>query len=315
MHRRPLERHGFHRSPEDVGQKSSARITARPVAAQPIERSPDRYRRTSGVVGSGAAVISWVGVAVGQLHGVLKPADDPADVVERTTQQGSARVDPVALQPRRDLLGDVGNQHTDRSAGGRSHCSGRLVDGTGAQVAGEAVGDRGEPARALENPPAPCHAVVDVGERSVRVAHLRQPVGSDAGGREQLRVPASGAAVEQARPRRCGGAGRRRPEQPQVGVLTQGQPALRSGEPVEVGLPYPPSRQRRGRAAGRRTRSRRRSPAQGGAGPRRQPRRSPEAAQRPQDRLTMLPSRSMSTRWAAGVAPSPGMVRMSPQIG
>jgi predicted nucleic acid-binding protein len=33
------------------------------------------------------------------------------------------------------------------------------------------------------------------------------------------------------------------------------------------------------------------------------------------ERLMMLPSRSMSTRWAAGVAPRPGMVRMSPQIG
>ena len=35
----------------------------------------------------------------------------------------------------------------------------------------------------------------------------------------------------------------------------------------------------------------------------------------PQDRLTMLPSLSMSTMCAAGVVPRPGIVRMSPQIG
>lgn len=42
---------------------------------------------------------------------------------------------------------------------------------------------------------------------------------------------------------------------------------------------------------------------------------SATASAQSQERLTMLPSLSMSTRWAAGVAPRPGMVRMSPQIG
>ena len=43
-----------------------------------------------------------------------------------------------------------------------------------------------------------------------------------------------------------------------------------------------------------------------------EPGRSPA---RPQERLTMLPFASMSIRCAAGVAPRPGIVRMSPQIG
>ncbi len=95
------------------------------------------------------------------------------------------------------------------------------------------------PASAGQRRPAPRHLGVDVGERVVRVAHLAEPVGRDPGGVQHDRVPRAGPPVEEPAPRRGGGAGRGRPEQPQPGVLTQGHPAPDPGEQVGVGLAQP----------------------------------------------------------------------------
>jgi hypothetical protein len=137
------------------------------------------------------------------------------------------------------VLGHGVHQHPDRAAGGRGHRGGRLVDGAGAQVAGEAVGDGCEPAGVGEHRPPGAHPGVDVGERLVRVAHLRELVGRDPGGAEHAGVPAPGPAVEQAGPRGRGRARRRRPQQAEVHVLAQGRPPPRRGEQVGVGLAQP----------------------------------------------------------------------------
>jgi hypothetical protein len=236
------ERDGLHARAQDVGRargegeaEDGAAREGRPARAA-LAREERQDRQAVGVGGQSRDLGIEGGVGV-EAQGFEQPGEEAARVVERAAEHHAVGVDAVAP-------GAPGDAQVGRAPGGAQGAGGADHEGeailghaAAADVAARAIAVERVPGDVRERWPAGGVLGAQAGEG--RVGSGREAAWVQGHRGEQLGVPGAGVLVEQPGAGGHREAAARLPEQAQVQVLAEGEPAVDAGDQVGLGLGEP----------------------------------------------------------------------------